>query len=281
VVEIAGYRVGAVELARVPYFDVALDPGIVHLTAEQIAAIDWATPYWATADHQVLIGQALWVIVSEDRLVVVDPCLAADPFLRSGPEAIGHQEAALAALRDAGFPPERVDVVVLSHLDGIGMTAVVTPDGGWAPAFPNARVVMTAAELEWLAGGSENAAMTGGLAALDALVDQGVVDGVEDGHSITGEVRLELTGAHTAGHANVWVESEGENAMFLGHLALSPLNIATRDCAATNDFVAREAKALDRLVSEAAAHDTLIVGPLWPFPGAVYATGDPVVTAAD
>ena len=88
----------------------------------------------------------------------------------------------LAALRAAGFPPERVDVVVLSHLDGIGMTAVVTPDGGWAPAFPNARVVMTAAELEWLAGGSELAVSTGGHDALDALIAQGVVDGVDDGH---------------------------------------------------------------------------------------------------
>jgi hypothetical protein len=273
-VEVAGYRVGDVELARVPYFDVALDPDVVHVTAEQIAAIDWATPYWATADHRVLIGQALWVVVSEDRLIVVDPCLAADPFLRSGPDAIGHQEAALAALRDAGFPPERVDVVVLSHLDGIGMTALVTPDGGWVPAFPNARVVMMAAELKWLAGGSEYAAMTGGFAALNALIDQGVVDGVDDGHPITSEVRLELTGAHSEGHAFVQVESRGETATFLGHLALSPMNVVAGG-------PAHEAERLQRLLRDAGARDTLIVGPLWPFPGAVYATGERVLTAAD
>ena len=146
---VAGFRVGEVELTRVPYFDVALDAAVVGLTAEQIESVEWATPSWASADGQVLIGQAVWVVESQGRVIVVDPCGAADQFLREGKEAIGHQEAALGALRDAGFPPERVDVVVLSHLDGIGMAAVVAPDGGWAPAFPNARIVMMAAELEF------------------------------------------------------------------------------------------------------------------------------------
>jgi hypothetical protein len=274
VVEIARYRVGEVELVRVPYFDIALDPDIVHVTAGQIAAIDWATPSWATDDQRVLVGQAVWVVVSEDRVIVVDPCLAADPFLRSGPEAVSHQEVVLGAMRDAGFPPDRVDVVVLSHLDGIGMAAVVTPDGGWAPAFPNARLVMTQAELDWLAGGSDFALSTGGRAALDALVDQGVVDAVEDGHAITSEVRLELTHAHSAGHAFVRIESGGEHAAFLGHLALSPINVVDGNPPTETD-------ALRRLIADAAANHTLIVGPLWPFPGAVYATGDRVVTAAE
>jgi hypothetical protein len=273
-VEIVRYRVGEVDLARVPYFDIALDPDVVHVTAEEIAAIEWATPRWATADHRVIVGQAVWVVVSEGRVIVVDPCLAADPFLRSGPEAVGHQDAVLAALRAAGFPPERVDIVFLSHLDGIGMAAIVTPDGGWASAFPNARVVMTAAELAWLADGSELAVNTGGHAALDALIDEGAVDGVEDGHQITGEVRVELAHAHSVGHAFLRIESDSENAIFLGHLALSPLNAVVGNPPTETD-------ALERLIADAAAHDALIVGPLWPFPGAVHATGDLVVTAAE
>lgn len=273
-VEIARYQVGEVVLTRVPYFDVALDADVVHLTGDQIAAIDWAAPHWSTADRRVLIGQAVWVVDSDGRLIVVDPCLAADPFLRAGPEAIVHQDAVLAALRAAGFPPERVEFVVLSHLDGIGMAAVVTPEGGWAPAFPNARVVITRAELEWLAGGSELAVNTRGHAALDALIEQGYVDAVEDGHQLTAEVRLDLTHAHSVGHAFVRIESGGENATFLGHLALSPMNVVDGNPPTETD-------ALHRLMADAAAHDTLIVGPLWPFPGAVYATGDSVVTAAE
>ena len=47
---VAGFRVGEVELTRVPYFDVALDAAVVSLTAEQIRSLDWATPSWATPD---------------------------------------------------------------------------------------------------------------------------------------------------------------------------------------------------------------------------------------
>jgi glyoxylase-like metal-dependent hydrolase (beta-lactamase superfamily II) len=268
--EIAGFRVGDVELTRVPYFDVALDPAVVNLTADEVAAIDWATPTWASADGQVLVAQAVWVIVSKEQLIVVDPCGAADAFLRSGPGAIGHQEAVLGAMRAAGFPPGSVDVVVLSHLDGIGMAAVVEPDGSWAPAFPNARIVMTSTELDWLAGDGR----AGGLDALDALIAKGVVDGVDDGHRITDEVHLELTGGHTPGHAVVHVRSGRDRATLLGHLALSPLQIATGARADGNLDAATARRRLEALAAESAEHETLLIGPLWPFPGAGYAVGD-------
>lgn len=272
-VPIARFRVGEAALTRVPYFDIPLDSSVVGLTVDEVESIDWSRPSWASADLQVLVGQAAWVVESEGRVIVVDPCATADRFLRSGPEAIGHQEAVLRAMRDAGIPPERVDVVVLSHLDGIGMAAVVEPDGSWAPAFPNARIVMTSAELAWLADG----ARAEGLDALNALIAHGVVEGVDDRHHLTGEVCLELTGGHTPGHAVLRVRSGDEHATFLGHLALSPIHVATHS--ALHLDRARAGEALDALVAEATAHETLLVGPLWPFPGAGYATGNRILPA--
>jgi glyoxylase-like metal-dependent hydrolase (beta-lactamase superfamily II) len=268
VVEIAGFQIGQVELTRIPYFDVPLDAAVAHLTADQVRAIDWATPAWASDDGQVLVGQAVWVVVSQDQLIVVDPCGTADEFLRSGPEAIGHQEAVLAAMREAGFPPERVDVVVLSHLEGIGMTAVVDPDGRWAPAFPNARVVLSTPELEFLADGGP----AQGLDALNELIAQGVVDGVDDGYRLTDEVGLEVTAAHTPGHAILRIDSDGEHAVFLGHLLVSPLSVAAADGAEP---------VVDALIARARADDTLLVGSLWPFPGAGYVTDERAVVPAD
>jgi glyoxylase-like metal-dependent hydrolase (beta-lactamase superfamily II) len=267
VVEIAGFQIGQVELARVPYFDVPLDPAVAQLTADQVRAIDWATPAWATEDGRVRIGQAVWVVVSQDQLIVVDPCGAADDFIRSGPEAIGHQEKVLAAMSEAGFPPERVDLVVLSHLEGIGLTAVVDPDGRWSPAFANARIVLSNPELEFLAGGGP----AQGLDAFNELVEQGVVDGVDDGYQLTDEVTLEVTAAHTPGHAILRIESEGERAVFLGHLLVSPLSLTATT--ATTDGV------LGALVAE--ADDALLVGSLWPFPGAGYVTAARAIVAAD
>jgi hypothetical protein len=276
VAPVVQFRVGAALLTRVQYFDVPLDAEVVSLTAAQVRSIDWATPSWATPEGQVLVGQALWVIESQGRVIVVDPCGAADAFIRSGPEAIGHQEAALGAMRAAGFPPERVDVVVLSHLDGIGMAAVVDTDGHWTPAFPNARIVMTTAELEYLAG----PATAGGLDQLNTLIAQGAVDGVGDGHCLTTDVHLELTGAHSPGHAVVRVHSGGELATLIGHLALSPLHTTAEVRSNLHLDSARAKTVLDALVAEAAATESVLIGPLWPFPGAGYAAGGLIVAAA-
>jgi len=105
-VEVAKFEVGAATLTRVPYFDVALDPAAASLTPEQVVELsEWSVPSWATAEGELLVGQAVWVIESEGRVIVVDPCGAADPFIRTGPEAIGHQDAVLSAMTSAGFPP--------------------------------------------------------------------------------------------------------------------------------------------------------------------------------
>lgn len=263
-VDVARFEVGAVGMTRVPYFDVALEPSAANLTAEQVIAhADWGTPTWATPEAEILVGQAIWVLESDGRVIAVDPCGAADPFIRTGPEALGHQDAVLSAMTAAGFPPESVDVVALSHLDGIGLTAVVDEHGRWSPAFPQARIVLTTAELDFLATRDD----VGGLAQLDELIAQGAVDGVADGHRFTDEVSLRITGGHSPGHALVEVDSQGERAVFIGHLAISPLNTAfTAEPEAHGDAVVAQA-AIDEVVRAAAVDGSLVVGPLWPYPG--------------
>ena len=138
------FDLGGTRLTRVPYFDIALGPEVAGLTGAEVAAIPWAVPVWADDDQQVIVGQAVWVIEAGDRVLVVDPCGAADTFLRSGADAVTHQDAVGAALTAAGFAPDRVDAVILSHLDGIGMAAAVDADGAWTPFFPRARGSLSA-----------------------------------------------------------------------------------------------------------------------------------------
>src|SRR5689334_8462519 len=122
-------QVGDIALTRVEYFDIALGPEVANLTAAEVVALPGAAPVWATEDGQVNIGQAMWVIQAAGSTIIVDPCGASDDFLRSGPEAIGHQDAMLAALDGAGFPVGAIDLVVLTHLDGIGLAGVVDEAG--------------------------------------------------------------------------------------------------------------------------------------------------------
>jgi glyoxylase-like metal-dependent hydrolase (beta-lactamase superfamily II) len=259
--------VGEVHMTRVPYFDVPLDPAAVGLSAAQVLESSWSVPVWATETGKVLVGQAVWVLESAGRLIVIDPCCAADPFLRDGPEAISHQDAVLAALTRTGISPEHVDVVALSHLDGIGMAALVDESGSWRPAFPAARVVLTSAELSRLDQGGE----IQGLGPLRELIAAGVVDGVPTPFDLAPHVSLHLVGGHTPGHAVVRVES-GSGAVFVGHLALSPIHLITRpsgDVPPQHSDEAAAIRALAELAAEAASRGTLLVGPLWPYPGVV------------
>jgi glyoxylase-like metal-dependent hydrolase (beta-lactamase superfamily II) len=273
VADVLRYQLGGVRLSRVSYFDVALSPGTLGLTVDQVQQVAWAVPTWAQPDGQVLVGQAVWVIESDGVVMVVDPCGAADAFIRTGKEAIGHQEAVLGALAAAGFPAERVDVVLLSHLDGIGMAAIVEPDGDWLPAFPRARVILTDDELRYLAG----ARNVMGLTALNALRDQGVVDGVHTPHSCMSGVTVALTGAHTPGHAVVRIDAGGHQGVLLGHLALNPAHLATGPCLTLHDDPAGAARVLEELLIEASLNRALVCGPLWPAPGAGYVSGPPWV----
>jgi glyoxylase-like metal-dependent hydrolase (beta-lactamase superfamily II) len=259
------FRVGAVTITRVPYFDVPLPADGVGLTADDLAAAPWAVPDWATADGEVLIGQAVWVVESEGAVIVVDPCGAADEFIRSGPDAVTHQEAVLAAVTAAGFAPDRVDLVVLTHLDGIGMAAVVDADGRWSPAFPGARIVVTAEELDCVLTGPP----VQGAGAFRELVDAGAVDAVQAPHACTGEVTIELTGGHTPGHAVVRIASGGQEAVMLGHLAVSPVHVTATRRPGQHQDPDRAAAALDRIMGSG----SLLIGSLWPSPGAGTASG--------
>jgi glyoxylase-like metal-dependent hydrolase (beta-lactamase superfamily II) len=258
-------------LVRVPYFDVPLEATVVGLTSSQVLQVPWAVPAWATSGGQVLVGQAAWVIETSGRVILVDPCGAADAFLRTGPEAITHQEAVLAAMEAAGYAADRVDIVILSHLDGIGMAAGVRAGDegsqGWFPLFPRARLVVTAPELAWVKSHPE----VQGAAALAALDDLGVVDAVDTPWEAAPDVMLEVSGGHSPGHALVRV---GADAVFIGHLALSPLNAATR-CPGLHQTPEVALAALERELSAAAERQTLVIGPLWPEPGAARVSGPP------
>lgn len=262
------FKVGSVSLTRVEYFDVALNPSVVNLTVEQVRAVPWACPTWAEQDGKVKVGQAVWVVESQGRTIVVDPCGASDQFLRTLPDAIKHQEAVMARMRAAGIEPDRVDVVVLSHLDGIGMAALIDRDGTWAPAFAKARLVLSEIEAEFIESCTFEIS---GATVLAALRAQGVVDPVALPYAITDEVELVASPGHTPGHGALVVRSRGERAVFIGHLALNPVNV-TAGASRGNLDPGQAWQTLNAILDEASRDGALVVGPLWPAPGAAVVT---------
>lgn len=267
------HLIGSSRITRVSYFDVPLDADVIGLTRDQVKSVTWGTPDWATPEGHVLVGQAIWVIESGDRTIVVDPCGASDAFLRTGPEAATHQSAVITALEAGGFPVENVNTVVLSHLDGIGMAGSVDPDGRWSPLFPNATVELTELELAHVESHPE----IGGASALLQLCQQGVVRAMPTHWAVTPDVTAEHTGGHSPGHVAIRI---GDGAVFLGHLAVSPLQAAFGSIPHQHldDQAAHEA--LEFQLEWAMERNALVIGPLWPGPGAGRVSGPPWVVIA-
>jgi glyoxylase-like metal-dependent hydrolase (beta-lactamase superfamily II) len=264
----ASYSVEGIGLTRVPYFDVPLDAEIIGFTSPRVAEVPWGIPNWATPDGRVLVGQAVWVIEAPGHTLVVDPCGAADAFLRSGPEAASHEAAVVSALASAGFPVDIVDSVLMSHLDGIGMVGSPGAEGRWSAMFPQARVVISERELAHVDAHPE----IGGSEALRDLRTEGVVDGTVLPYEIAPGVSMELTGGHSPGHALVRI---GDGAVFLGHLAINPIQVRGGIMPDQHVDPSQAFTELERVLAWAAERDALVIGPLWPEPGAARVAGPP------
>lgn len=268
------WAIGNITVQRVLYFDTPLPAEAVGVSDAGLTA-EWAEP-WLT-DGQPTIGQAFWVIRSGDGTAVVDPCGASDPFLRSGPEAVDHQNAAFAFLEAAGCPAESVDTVVFTHLDGIGMAVLV--DGAsageetWTPAFPNAEVLISGPEYVDITTSDDPPMGAEAFLALDAA---GVVRTVDAPHEVMAGVTMRFTGCHSPGHCVIDIADGDARAIMVGHLTVSPLS-AVGEAPLHNDSPAAWIQ-LRAELDAAAADGAIVMGSLWPSPGAATVSmGSPYV----
>jgi hypothetical protein len=259
-------ELGDVRLTRVLYIDAAIDPAAVGLTSDEVRGVPWGSPMWAD-DGQVRAASCAWVISTGGRHIVVDPSGNIDDILHDRSSTGAHQAAYSTAFLTAGIPIESVDTVLLSHIESIGLSAVRDGDG-WRPFFPNARLLISDAALRSFADGRPHGELG---SAFQTLLDAGLVDTFDDGEELAPGVTAEWTGMHNTGHCAFHVGVAETGAIFVGHLAVTPLHLATGPCPLQHD---EHEEAWRWLESVAANPSRVIIGPLWPSPGAVRWLGD-------
>ena len=130
---------------------------------------------------------------------------------------------ALANLKAAGYSPEQVDEVVITHLHGDHIGGAGTPDG--KAIFPNATLRLDQRESDfWLSAEQVAKGGDGGkaiAAIIKAYADSGrfkPFDGSKDGVEIVPGVKAFPAYGHTPGHSNYVAESKGQKIMFWGDL---------------------------------------------------------------
>ena len=270
-------EVGGARLTRVTLTDADVPADLVGLSAEQISALDWATPAFA-ADGNAKVGVAIWILERDGVCIAFDPMQAADSVLRANPAAeAAIKDQVVQLLTDAGYPPARIDALLLTHVDGVGMAARCD-DGAWSPFFPNARIVMSAVEragIKAFTTGPEPEELGSALVhqAFGALLALDVIDPFEDGADLPGGVIAEVRGGHGEGHT---VFGVAPGVHFIGHLAVSPVHFASGECAQMHEA---PGEAHEILTGLAQTGETMI-GPLFPAPGYGHWNGTRFVAAA-
>ena len=118
------------------------------------------------------------------------------------------------ALASAGYTPEQVDIVVLTHMHGDHIGGMMN-DG--APTFANARYVTGQAEFDhWAAAGND-----GFDANVRPMADQFTFLG--DGDDVVSGVTGMAAFGHTPGHMVYRLDSAGEGLVIFADLANHPV----------------------------------------------------------
>jgi len=221
-----GWKIGSVTVT--PVVEITLPiPGtflLAQATPEALAPYaDWLRPGYVTENGFINLTIQAFLVESRGRKIIVDTCVG-NGKTRSAPQMNELSTPFLERITDAGFPPEKVDTVICTHLhvDHVGWNTKKV-DGRWVPTFPNARYVMTRTDYDHFGkvDDPEGAAVFGD--SVRPVFDAGLVDLVDVSHQITPEIGLLPTPGHTPGHCSVTISSTGgEEGVITGDLMHHP-----------------------------------------------------------
>jgi glyoxylase-like metal-dependent hydrolase (beta-lactamase superfamily II) len=237
---------------------------------------DWLRPGYVTDDGRINLVVQAFLIESRGQKIIVDTCVGngktrgVDAFNQLDTDFLGQ-------ISDAGFPPEKVDTVVCTHLhvDHVGWNTKRV-DGEWVPTFPNARYVMARTDYDhWHDQTSDPGSREVFGDSVAPVFEAGLVDLVDVDHEINPELRFLPTPGHTPGHCSVTISSHGEEAIVTGDLIHHPSQCAHPEwtCIADVDPARAERTRWDFLRRYGDGSKT-VIGTHWAEPTAVRLTPD-------
>ena len=180
----------------------------------------------------------------------------------------------VASLRAAGYTPEQVDEVVITHMHA-DHTGGLVHDG--KPAFPNAIVRIARAEVDFWMNPANESLVPEGVRGSFAVARQALAPYIAAGRlkpfvgetEIVPGIRALPAPGHTAGHTYYAVESKGETLLAWG----DAVHAAAVQFADPTVFIAwdsdgRGARAArEKALADAARKGYLVAGAHLPFPG--------------
>ncbi len=244
---------------------------------EGIAALAPELTPWAIDPEtgMAILAVQSYLVRTSRHTILIDTCIGCDKTNTRIPSWSGRSDRGwLRRLGEAGVAPEDVDFVFCTHMhaDHSGWNTQLV-DGRWVPTFPNARYVISRAEVEW----GEQAGIPQYEENVLPVIRAGQAELVEGDHALDDEIRLEPTPGHTPGHVAVHLESRGTHGVMWGDLLHSPLQCARPDWWFMIDSDPEQGiESRRRVLGACAEHRHLVLPAHFPSPsiGRVTAEGD-------
>ncbi len=183
-----------------------------------------------------------FLVETSDSLIVIDTGLGKK---NDKGEMVIHEN-----IRKAGYSPEDVDMVLMSHLHydhSAGM--VYDNDGKLELTFPNAEYVINRGEWESAYSSHSKSYRT---EIFDVVQRSGSINFIEGNGRLNGSISYELTGGHCEFHQVFLIEDEGEKVFFGGDILPEPEQLL-RKFKAKYDFDGAKAMELREVFGKLAA----------------------------
>jgi glyoxylase-like metal-dependent hydrolase (beta-lactamase superfamily II) len=156
-------------------------------------------------------------------------------------------------IRNAGFEPEEVTLVLMSHLhyDHSG-GLVVERNGKLEPSFPSAKHVIQKGEWEFGISGRSSSYHK---EIFEALQNTAQIQLVEGSGELKPGIKHELSGGHCPFHQVFWIENNGQKCFFGGDELPEPEQLI-RKFIAKYDYDGRKAMMLREEYGKKAAEES-------------------------
>ncbi len=192
----------------------------------------WEKRIPADERNRIPLAMRCLLVETPDALVLIDDGAGnkEDAKFRSiyGLENAGSPTRLEEAIRDAGFSPDDVAVVIDTHLhfDHAGGNTFVDEEGQVRLSFPRARYHVQKGEFEFAHWQNERIQASYLPHNFDPVRDAGRFAFLEGEAEVLPGIRVLPTPGHTPHHQSVLIESEGQAALFLGDVVPTSAHLA-------------------------------------------------------
>ncbi|MFD0417035.1 MBL fold metallo-hydrolase [Streptomyces sp. NPDC127108] len=264
----ATWNLGGITAHRVD--EVALPPEtgpwlLPAATPDVVADAPWLRPDFADDAGTLHLSSHSFAITLGGRRILVDTGIG-NGKERANPAWHDLDTDYLDRLTRAGFAPDSVDLVVLTHLhaDHVGWNTRME-GGSWVPTFPNARYLTTRTEWDhWAAADMEPSRRQMFLDSVHPIRDAGLLDLVDVSAGpveVAPGLRLLPAPGHTPGQVAVELRGDDRTALITGDAVHHPVQLARPDIGSCVDIDPALAERTRRaLLASVADTDTVLLG---------------------